>query len=258
MHTVHTMTSTLKLRVHIAPVGFEIDRIIIPAKKMRADKVWLIGHSNLSEDKARPFLEKIRKTLEKNNIEVKEITADRYRMFDIVRVVKEIILEDREHDIYLNVASGSKIHAVGLMMATMIFDNRENLHPFYAQAKDYHHTKVSEPQTSGIQEIHDLPTYQIHTPPQKQLSALKILVEHEENGVKVGKIKKKDMAQIAIQKGLIKVDAINQSQATFASLDKNIISPLEHDWGYVRTEKVGRNRWIHLTDEGRWASEFLI
>tara|TARA_B110001454_G_C12691573_1_gene422539 strand:+ start:901 stop:1677 length:777 start_codon:yes stop_codon:yes gene_type:complete len=258
MHTVHTMTSTLKLRVHIAPVGFEIDRIIIPAKKMRADKVWLIGHSNLSEDKARPFLEKIRKTLEKNNIEVKEITADRYRMFDIVRVVKEIILEDREHDIYLNVASGSKIHAVGLMMATMIFDNRENLHPFYAQAKDYHHTKVSEPQTSGIQEIHDLPTYQIHTPPQKQLSALKILVEHEENGVKVGKMKKKDMAQIAIQTGLIKVDAINQSQATFASLDKNIISPLEHDWGYVRTEKVGRNRWIHLTDEGRWASEFLI
>ena len=258
MHTVHTMTSTLKLRVHIAPVGFEIDRIIIPAKKMRADKVWLIGHSNLSEDKARPFLEKIRKTLEKNNIEVKEITADRYRMFDIVRVVKEIILEDRKHDIYLNVASGSKIHAVGLMMATMIFDNRENLHPFYAQAKDYHHTKVSEPQTSGIQEIHDLPTYQIHTPPQKQLSALKILVEHEENGVKVGKMKKKDMAQIAIQKGLIKVDAINQSQATFASLDKNIISPLEHDWGYVRTEKVGRNRWIHLTDEGRWASEFLI
>ena len=258
MHTVHTMTSTLKLRVHIAPVGFEIDRIIIPAKKMRADKVWLIGHSNLSEDKARPFLEKIRKTLEKNNIEVKEITADRYRMFDIVRVVKEIILEDREHDIYLNVASGSKIHAVGLMMATMIFDNRENLHPFYAQAKDYHHTKVSEPQTSGIQEIHDLPTYQIHTPPQKQLSALKILVEHEENGIKVGKMKKKDMAQIAIQTGLIKVDAINQSQATFASLDKNIISPLEHDWGYVRTEKVGRNRWIHLTDEGRWASEFLI
>jgi len=198
MHTVHTMTSTLKLRVHIAPVGFEIDRIIIPAKKMRADKVWLIGHSNLSEDKARPFLEKIRKTLEKNNIEVKEITADRYRMFDIVRVVKEIILEDRNHDIYLNVASGSKIHAVGLMMATMIFDNRENLHPFYAQAKDYHHTKVSEPQTSGIKEIHDLPTYQIHTPPQKQLSALKILVEHEENGVKVGKMKKKDMAQIAI------------------------------------------------------------
>ena len=88
------MSNKLKLRVHIAPVGFEIDRILIPAKKMRADKVWLIGHSNLSEDKARPFLDKIRKALEKNNIEVQETTANRYRLFDIVRVVKEIILEE--------------------------------------------------------------------------------------------------------------------------------------------------------------------
>ena len=101
------LTQSYPLRIHIAPVGFEIDRIIIPAKKMRADKVWLIGHSNLSEDKARPFLEKIRKALEKNNIEVEEITADRYRLFDIVRVVKEIILQEKQHDIYLNVASGS-------------------------------------------------------------------------------------------------------------------------------------------------------
>jgi hypothetical protein len=248
------MSNKLKLRIHIAPVGFEIDRILIPAKKMRADKVWLIGHSNLSGDKARPFLDKISKALEKNNIEVQETTANRYRLFDIVRVVKEIILEEKQHDIYLNVASGSKIHAVGLMMATMIFDERENLHPFYAQAKDYHHTKVSEPQTSGIEEIHDLPTYQIQTPPKKQLEALKILVDNE------GKMKKKDMAEVAEKEELIIVNAQtgNHSQARFASLDKNIIAPLENEWGYVRTEKVGRNRWIHLTDEGKWASEFLI
>ena len=248
------MANNLKLRVHIAPVGFEIDRIILPAKKMRSDKVWLIGHSNLSQDKARPFLDKIKKTLEKNNIEIVETTANRYRLFDIVRVVKEIILEDREHDIYLNVASGSKIHAVGLMMATMIFDDRENLHPFYAQAKDYHHTKVTEPQTSGVEQISDLPTYQIQTPPQKQLEALKILVDNN------GKMKKKDMAQRAEDLQLITINAQtgNHSQARFASLDKNIISPLEKNWKYIETKKVGRTRWIKLTDEGNYACEFLI
>ncbi len=248
------MTSKLKLRVHIAPVGFEIDRIVIPAKKMRADKVWLIAHSNLSEDKARPFLDKIKKILEKNNIEVKETTANRYRMFDIVRVTKEIIIAEQQHDVYLNVASGSKIHAVGLMMATMIFDNRENLHPFYAQAKDYHHTKVSEPQTTGIEEIHDLPTYQIQTPPQKQLEALKILVDNK------GKMKKKEMAEKAEELELIIVNAQtgNHSQARFASLDKNIISPLENEWGFIEVEKIGRNRWISITEEGKNAAEFLI
>ena len=258
MHTEHTMANTLKLRVHIAPVGFEIDRIIIPAKQMRADRVWLIGHDNRALDKARPFLEKIRKTLEKNNIEVKEETANRYRLFDIVRVIKEIILKEKQHDIYLNVASGSKIHAVGLMMGTMIFDDRTNLHPFYAQAKEYHHTKVTEPQTSGIEEITDLPTYQIQTPRKKQIAALKIIKEHEENGKKVEKIKKKDLAKIALEKKLIEVNAINHSQATYASLDKNIIAPLENEWGYVEIEKVGKNRWVCLTKEGKWASEFLV
>ena len=254
MHTVHTMANTLRLRVHIAPVGFEIDRIVIPARKMRADKVWLIAHNKMSEDKARPFLNKVRNTLEKRDIEVKEITADRYRLFDIVRIVKEIIVQERDHEIYLNVASGSKIHAVGMMMATMIFDDRTNLHPFYAQAKDYHHTKVSQPQTTGIEDIHDLPTYRIHTPQKKHLAALKVLVEHD------GKMKKKEMAEIAEEEKIIVINAepSNHSQARFASLDKNIIAPLENEWGYITTEKVGRNRWIHLTDEGKWASEFLI
>jgi len=248
------MKNIMKLRVHIAPVGFEIDRIIVPATNMRADKVWLIGHNNLSQDKARAFLEKIKKILEKKNIEVKEVTADRYRLFDIVRTIKEIISEEKNNDIYLNVASGSKIHAVGMMMATMIFDDRSNLHPFYAQAKEYHHTKISEPQTSGIEAIHDLPTYRIQTPEKKHLAALKILVDHD------GKMKKKEMAEIAEEQKIIVINAdpSNHSQARFASLDKNIISPLENDWGYIKTEKVGRNRWIHLTEEGQWASEFLI
>ena len=57
---------------------------------------------------------------------------------------------------------------------------------------------------------------------------------------------------------IINAEPSNHYQARFASLDKNIIAPLENEWGYITTEKVGRNRWIHLTDEGRWASEFLI
>jgi len=41
MHTIDTiMPSLANLRVHIAPVGFEVDRIVIPAKNLKADKVW--------------------------------------------------------------------------------------------------------------------------------------------------------------------------------------------------------------------------
>ena len=246
----------MKLRVHIAPVGFEIDRITIAAKEMRADKVWLIGHSNFSEDDARPFQDEIKKILKKNNIEVKLTYANRFKLFDIVKTVKEIIFEEKENknEIYLNVASGSKIHSVGLMMACMIFDERSDIHPFYAQAKQYLHTNISKPLTKGIKEIHHLPTYRIMTPKLEHLLALKIIKEND------GKIKKKDMAEKAENANLITINAKpdNFSQARFASLDKNIISPLEKNWKYIETKKVGRTRWIQLTDEGKFACEFLI
>jgi hypothetical protein len=41
-------------------------------------------------------------------------------------------------------------------------------------------------------------------------------------------------------------------------LDKNIISSLENIWGFINVEKVGRTRWINLTQEGKDAASFLI
>ena len=254
MHTIDTiMPGNVKLRVHIAPVGFEIDRVVIPAIKMKADKVYLLRHDNYSEDKSGPYLEKIAKKLEKKNISTEIINVNRFRLFGIIKAVKGIIIKEHENDIYLNIASGSKIHAVGCMMAAMLKDDRTNIHPYYAQAEKYPTYSGKEQQTFGVEEIHDLPTYQIRTPPPKLLDALSIIKAED-------RITKKRLAEIADEHNLIIVGAREENfqQARFASLDKNIIHPLEHDWGFIKVEKVGRNRIITLTKEGRYAAEFLI
>jgi hypothetical protein len=54
------------LRVHIAPVGFEVDRIVLPASNMRADRVWLIIHSDSIDDAGQPFCKLISERLEKD------------------------------------------------------------------------------------------------------------------------------------------------------------------------------------------------
>ena len=131
MDTVHTMESMLNLRVHIAPVGFEIDRIVIPAVKMKADLVYLIADENISRDKSTKFQTQIIKLLKKKKIKSKIAYANRLQLFDIIRVVKEIILDHRDDEFYVNVASGSKIHAIACMMACMSFDDRTNLKPYY-------------------------------------------------------------------------------------------------------------------------------
>ena len=252
MHTVYTIMPKIpNLRVHIAPVGYEIDRIVLPSKKMKADKVILLVHENPSQDKAVKFYDAITTMLKKQNIEVTKEHHNRLDLFQIIKTVKNLINQEKGNFISVNLASGSKIQAIGCMMACMMFNDDKNVNPFYVEAAEY--LGFSGKQLSkGIKDIDYLPSYEIQKPDQKHIDGLKIVVDAS------GKISKKEMAKIALEKKLIVVNAENQSQATFASLDKNIISPLENQWGFVSVEKIGRTRWIKVTEEGKNASEFLI
>jgi len=244
--------SITNLRVHIAPVGFEIDRIVLPAKQRKADRIWLLVHENKAEDKARPFVEKIQKQLQKANIDVVIEYHNRLELFKIIKTVKEIIEKEKKNNVYVNLASGSKIQAIGCMMACMMFNSQKNVYPFYVEAKDY--LGFKGPISTGIKSINDIPPYEIQIPDEKHIHALKIIKE------KGGRLTKKDMARLADEQELITVNAEegNYSQARFASLDKNIIQPLLEKWKFIKVEKVGRARWIEITEEGKNAVEFLI
>ena len=235
-------------------MGFELDRIIIPAVKMKADKVWLVVHDNVTEDKSNKYRQKIEKALEKKGIKTEIAHANRLRLFPIIKAVTEIIFKERKNDIYVNVATGSKVHAIGCMMACMLFDDRDKIHPFYAQAEKYPEYEGNTQQTYGVAEIHSLPTYRIGTPKRELLEAMKIIKNAG------GRIQKKKMAEEAEKGKIITVNAREQNftQARFASLDKNIVQPLVDTWGFVEVEKIGRNRWLKMTEDGDHAAEFLI
>ena len=108
--------------------------------------------------------------------------------------------------------------------------------------------------SSVIKELTPVPTYKIQRPEPRHIEALKIIKENN------GKLTKKKMAELADKNQIITVNAEkeNYSQARFASLDKNIIQPLENQWKFINIEKLGRTRWIKITEEGKNAAEFLI
>jgi len=245
------MPEIQNLRVHIAPVGYEIDRIVLPAKKMRADKVILLIHENPGEDKATKFYAKISEQLKKLNIECTLEYHNRTKLFAIIKTVKQLILQEKGNIVSVNLASGSKVQSIGCMMASMMFNDDDNVNPFYVEAKEYLGFS-GKAMSKGIKEIEHIPTYEIQKPEERHIQALKIVVDND------GKISKKEMARIAVEQKLIVVNAENESQATYASLDKNIISVLENRWGFVKVNKIGRTRWIEITDEGKYAAEFLI
>ena len=254
MHTKDTIMDRIsKLRVHVAPVGYEIDRVVLPAKQEKADKVWLLLPENKSDDKTWPFANKIKTQLEKLRIEVKQKDHDRRDLFKIIQAIKNIIELEKGNDVYVNLASGSKIQAIGTMMACMMFNDDKNIHPFYVEAKNYRGVDSKQPVSTGIKEIQDVPPYSIKIPNEKLIQALDIIKANN------GKLTKKEMAKITEENNIITVNAQekNHSMARFASLEKNIIQPLEEQWKFIKVEKIGRNRWITFTQEGKNAIEFL-
>lgn len=253
------MTSLETLRVHIAPVGFEVDRIVMPAQKMRADRVWLLNHNQPEEDKGNPFIPQIEKKLKESKIECKKAQADRTDLFDILRVFHQIILEEQPNSILVNVSVGSKIQAIASMMACMMFKDIVAIKPYYVVPEKYAIIPQHRQETEGMKKIVALPDYKIEIPSNKLVKSLEIINSHDG-----GRVSKKKLKDIAIENKLIHVRSKDDSrgeeeyseQAGFMALNKTLIEPLR-SWRFITVEKVGSHHVVSLTNEGRDALRFL-
>ena len=117
------MGSLQILRIHVAPVGFVIDRIVLPAINMKADRVWLTVHSGSEVDKGDEFVKAIQWKLNDGRIECLQASADRIDLFDISKALRTIILKEKGNSILVNVSVDSKIQAIASMMACMLLDD---------------------------------------------------------------------------------------------------------------------------------------
>ena len=168
------------MRVHISPVGFEIDRIVLPAIQLKADKVWLITHNNKSDDKGFEFVNKIKERLKEEKIEVEEEEADRKDLFDTLRAFRSIISKEQGNQIMVNVSTGSKIQSIAFMMACMMFKDFGMIKPYYAEPEEYM-TLSHEQETSGLRDIKLLPDYKIEIPHENLIKCM-VLINKQKNG----------------------------------------------------------------------------
>ena len=258
------MTSLQVLRVHIAPVGFEVDRIVLPAIDMKADRVWLITHDKPEEDEGGKFVKLIQGKLKEARIEYYQEQADRIGLFDVLRVLRAIILKEKGNSILVNVSVGSKIQAIASMMACMMFKDIANIKPYYAVPERYNSTLVKEDkqETEGLKEIKAMPEYKIEIPNEKLVKCLDIINQKAD-----GSITKRELKDAAIEAGLIHVDEKRittiartkedySDQAAYMSLNKNLIAPLR-SWRFVTESKVATHHIVSLTKDGKSALKFL-
>jgi len=251
------LTQSYPLRIHIAPVGFEIDRIVIPAVEKRADKVYLLVHNNKSEDKAGKYITEVKKQLKAAKIE-SELAATNWRDIEsITKKARELIIANPDNHIFINLASGSKNHAIALDRAVMTFPSTDNIHMFYAESKTYKGFSFPQQLSTGVRETKDVPNHRMVIPSDREIQTLKLI--HDYNTTYGHGIKKKELANKCEEAEIIQINSTrkNESQVKLSALDKGLIKPLKRTWKAVHEEPVGRNKILTLTEEGEYLVKIL-
>jgi len=246
------MVNLYSKRIQIAPVGFEIDRVVIPAKKEKAEKVYLMVHKNRTEDKATKYAAEIQKKLKAAKIETELVYCDWQNIEEITRVTRDLILKEAGNQIIVNL-SGSTNHKVGLDRACMTLENRDHIHPIYVKPEKWAAPKYPKQLSTGVETITEIAIHRIINPEPELIEALKTIKAHAKPipspqfPGRIG-VKKKDLA-IAIYG--------KDTKQALTKLQRNITERLEDPWKAIKITPAGRSDWISLTKEGKYLRYIL-
>ena len=223
-------------------------------KIRKAEKVYLLVHNKKSEDKASAYADEIVKKLKAAKIKTEKVPCDWYNIDEITKKTRDLILKEKGNEIAINLASGSKNHAIAMDRACMTFRDRTKIIPFYPEAKKWAaHTKVKNltQLTEGVKAIKRIHTHRIIVPEEILIEALKLI---HTNSVIIplasGRrgITKKDLAKKIFG---------SSSKQNLTKLQRNITQKLMKTWRAVEPFKVGRSEYLALTSEGEYLRYIL-
>ena len=227
--------------VHIAPLGYEYDRILGPVEKYGVDVVYLLEHVGPSDA---PYHDDLREEITGLGVEVRSRPVDLMDIYDVLGVVTTVVADHADDIVRVNVSSGSKLSAVGAAIACMATDATA----YYVHPEGYPYADEKQRQSYGYRSDEVLPTYPIESPTSDQVAVMEFL---SDANTETYTVKKKDVIEYAEEAGLSFI-ADNQpanDKAKFALLNANVVDPLLED-GYVDVEQVGRRKQVTLTDTG--------
>jgi hypothetical protein len=228
--------------VHIAPLGYEYDRIVGPVEEYDVDVVYLLEHDDRVT--APEYHDEVRDRVSDLGASLRSRSVDLFDIYDVLGVVTTLVAEHDDDIVRVNVSSGSKLSAVGATIACMCTDATA----YYVHPEGYRYADREERQSYGYADDEVLPTYPIESPTVDQVAVMDFLAERNTDAYTV---KKKDIIEFAEEEGLSFVtdsDPAND-KAKFALLNANVVDPLLDD-GDVAVEDVGRRKQVTLTDTG--------
>ncbi len=229
-------------RVHIAPIGFEIDRVVLPFIAMKGERLHLILRNgrNVRGDKC---VNGIKNDLleQKKVFEVHQVDLD---LFQIICTCRRIIDEELKNGntIFVNMSSGGSIQAVACHFATITF--KAGVMAYYAYPETYlEKVDPARPQASvGLSKIELVPHYSIELPDESEMLFLRIIAESRIPS-------KKEILEECKRAGLIAATGKSKPYGHVV-LENRFIKPLMGK-GLISVDDWGRRSRVHLTEDGK-------
>lgn len=235
-------------RIHVAPLGFEFDRVLEPAKQYRADRVILLEFIAPDIEKP-PYHDDLPEALEAAGIDCEQRECNIFDLYESIAAIARIATEHEQHNVYVNLSSGSKITAIAGMIACMATGAAE---PYYVRAETYA-SDPSRPVTTGMEKSIEIPTYPMEQPDAQHMAILDYIQSIRDNPENTkAVVSKQDLigyAEAANLRFIRTYDGETQ-KGKYQLLKRHIIDPLQEK-GYITVESVGVRKDVQLTEEGR-------
>jgi hypothetical protein len=239
-------------RVHIAAVGFEVDREAEPIIQMRGELAILFANAG-GEDLARAFRDQVLDRLRRAHIQASVVRTPIFDLYATTQAILHAIRDHREDRVYVNVSSGSKVQALSGYIATSLARSEGLIaEAYYAEPQSYSPTE-GEPLSRGFQSAFVVPSLTLQTPTGPCRSAMESL--------EAGPLSKVELALRLAKLGILDASRLDASGhprddasrvSLQSSLDSKVVRPLAA-WGFVVTTPIGRSVRVSLTEAGRLA-----
>ena len=241
-------------RVHIAPVGFEVERILEPLVNERADRVYLMTRAE--RDAAAPFVAEIERRLRRAPwpIDVRIVRTDLWDVFRALASFRAIFALERRTDrnapdvlpLRVNVSTGTKITAIAGTLACMLWKGE----PYYVQvSRAWYsgHTPRVTAVRDVVERIDPVNVYELRAPSRELVEVLEALARRG------GALRKHELIhELGLDRPGPEGGSAASPQAQHGRLRRRL-DPLEQRWGFVRAETPGPRGRVRLTEQGRLA-----
>ena len=267
------------LRVHLCPVGFERDRILLPVLQQKADLVYVIVRE--PERDAAHHAEFLMAALATAGVEVRQERCP-YEMYALLNLFGRLIQAHPGQHVFVNISTGGTIAAVAGTLAAMMWGAQ----PYHVEPERYIDTQrplavmeqalrakdlkaaqallrdeLQAHKTAtggapnlisvGVRTILEIPQYRLETPGEHLLRALRFLGQRQQQGRRT---RKKDLIRFLQehQPQEFETERVSHGmseQQKYGVLQSRYLGPLQ-EWGYLDAGGVRSSAWLRVTDKG--------